>query len=658
MLRSIFMAGAAAIALTAPADAQIHGTTESVVVTASPIHNSADDLASIPAQIDAQQILRSGGSTLADALSNIPGVSGSGFSSGSSRPIIRGMDASRVRILEGGTSSSDASDIGPDHGVPIDPMSARSIEVVRGAATLRYGSQAIGGVVNALNNRVPLSLPGAPSGEVNGAFDSVSNAGQVAVLGDIAAGDFAIHADGFYRGTGSYDTPLGEQPNSFFRGGGASLGTSYFFGDNSRIGGAVVHYDSRYGVPSDTTFIDMRQTKYLLGSSLDLGEGPLQTLNINGSYGNYSHQEKDPDETVHSTFKNKELDVRAETLLGAIGPLSSAAIGIEVQNRQFQALGDGADYLLPTLTQNYAGFLFVEANLTSSLHLEGSGRIEQVRVEGTPVSDVKTGRDFTPISAALGVLWETTTWLKLGLTGSTTARAPAQTELFSRGAHDGPQTFETGDPNLDIERANSLEATMRLRFEEFSFDGSIYGNWFDDYIYGALTGETCDEEGNCIVGPGGELRQLNYAQTGAFFRGLEGKASYDIWHTHDGVLQVTAMGDYVRATLSGGANVPRIPAYRFGGGLNWESDRVDAGFQILQIGDQNDTGLFDTPTPGYVSVDAQITWRPLASKPNFELALVGRNLADEVARNPASLNKDLVVMPGRNIRLVAKLATN
>jgi iron complex outermembrane receptor protein len=124
------------------------------------------------------------------------------------------------------------------------------------------------------------------------------------------------------------------------------------------------------------------------------------------------------------------------------------------------------------------------------------------------------------------------------------------------------------------------------------------------------------------------------------------------------VLQITAMGDYVRATLSGGGNVPRIPPYRFGGGLAWQSDKIDAGFQILQVGEQNEPGLFDTSTPGYVSVDAQIAWRPLASNPNFELALVGRNLADEVARNAAALNKDLVVMPGRNIRLVAKLATN
>lgn len=656
MRRSILMAGIAAIAIAGPVRAQTHSI-ESVVVTASPIHNSADDLASIPASVNAQQILKSGGATLADALANVPGVSGSGFSAGSSRPVIRGMDATRIRILENGTSSSDASDIGPDHGVPIDPLSARSIEVVRGAATLRYGSQAIGGVVNAINNRIPLSLPEESQGEVSTAFDSVSDAGQVALLGEIAVGKFAIHADGFYRGTGDYDTPLGPQTNSFFRGDGMSLGSSYFFGQDSRIGAAVVHSDTKYGVPGETAFIDMRQTKYLLGSSLALGDGPFQTLNIDGSYAHYVHHEKEPDETVGATFRNKELDLRAESLTGAIGPFSSAALGVEVQNRKYSAGGHGADYLLPTETQNYAGFLFTEANLTDMLHLEASARVEQAVIEGTPASNTFTRRSFTPVSGALGLLWEAADWLKLGLTASSTARAPAQTELFARGAHEASATFETGNPNFDIERVNSVEATMRLRFHEFSFDGSVYSNWFENYIYGALTGLECDEDGVCGPGPA-ELRQLNFVQAGAYFRGLEGRLSYDIWHTSDGVLQVSAMGDYVRATLSGGGNVPRIPPYRFGGGLSWEGERLDAGFQVLQVGEQTRPGLFDTPTPGYVSVDAQIAWRPVASNPHFELALIGRNLADEVARNAASFNKDRVVSPGRNIRLVARLATN
>ncbi|HEU0163015.1 MAG TPA: TonB-dependent receptor [Rhizomicrobium sp.] len=656
--KSALMAGAASAALFAiPAFAQPRSV-ETVVVTASPLANHGDELASISSRLDAMDILRAGGSSLGDALAGIPGVSSSGFAPGVGRPIIRGMDASRVRLLENGTSSADASDIGPDHGVPLDPLSARSIEVVRGAATLRYGSQAIGGVVNAINNRVPTSLADAPGGEVSGGYDSVSDAGQVAMLGDASAGNFAFHADGFFRKAGDYDTPLGPQANSFARSSGASLGTSYFFGDDSRIGGAVVQYDSRYGIPGEDSYINMRQTKYLLGSSLALGGDVFKTLNVDGSYGNYAHHENDPDGNVLATFKNRELDVRAETLLGAIGPFLSSAVGVQVQNRAFEALGEGADYLLPTLTQNYAGFLFTEARLSDTVHLEVSGRVEYAKVQGTPVSDIYTSRDFVPVSGAVGLLWDATEHVKLGVTGSSTARAPAQTELYARGVHEASATYETGDPTLGIERAHSAETSLRLRYDDFTFDGSAYYTVFDNYIYGALTGATCDEDGNCLPGPGEELREVNYTQGAAHFRGLEGKASYALWRDGmGGTLKLNALGDLVRATLSGGANVPRIPAWRFGGGFSWESDPVDAGFQVMRIGDQNDPGPFDTPTPGYVSVDAQITWRPFADRA-WEFSLIGQNLADEVVRNAASFNKDNVVMPGRNIRLVARLATN
>ena len=664
MFRTSLPCGTAVAALLAfqssvfsPAWAQTHiDQIETVNSTASPLSGMQP---TIPSYVDAEAILRSGGSNLADVLSSIPGVSGSGFAAGASRPIIRGMDASRVRVLEDGTSSSDASDIGPDHGVPIDPLSARSIEVVRGAATLRYGSQAIGGVVNAINNRIPTSLPGATSWEATTSYDSAPDTGQVSLLGDTAYGNFAFHADGFWRHADDYDTPLGVQPNSFFRGDGVSLGSSYFFGDNSRVGAAFVHYDSKYGVPSDTTYIDMRQTKLLTGASLELGsESDLfQVLNFTGSYGNYSHEEKDPDGTVNSTFKNKEFDGRAEALLGAIGPFTGSALGIEIQNRAFSALGEGADYLLPTLTQSEAGFLFTQLPL-GDVMLEGSGRLEHVRIEGTPASGVFSPREFTPVSGALGMLWNVSDAVKLGFTGSSTARAPAQTELYARGPHDGPGTLETGDPDLKPERANSVEATIRLRLPEFSFDGSVYLNTFDNYIYGALTGRTCDDAGNCAFGNGGALRELNYAQTAATFRGVEGKAGYDLWHTDAGILSITAMGDIVRATLAGGSNVPRIPPWRIGGGLNWTGDVFDAGFQVMRVAEQDEPGLFDTATPGYVSVDAQIAWRPFAANRKIEFALSGHNLADEVVRNAASLNKDLVVGAGRSIRFAVKYATN
>ena len=189
--------------------------------------------------VDRDKILRTGGANLADALADVPGVTGTTFASGASRPVIRGFDANRVRTLEDGVGSFDVSDVGPDHGVPIDPLSAQKVEVVRGAATLRYGSQAIGGVVNAINNRVPTQLPEKPfTGEVSGAYGTSSDSRQGSGQFDARAGQLAFHADGFDRHTDDYDIPGGTQSNSFFRGDGYSDGGSYFFGQGgqSRIG--------------------------------------------------------------------------------------------------------------------------------------------------------------------------------------------------------------------------------------------------------------------------------------------------------------------------------------------------------------------------------------------------------------------------------------
>lgn len=664
VFRKISILSAAVATVMAPSWAQqvyspeiAGGNIETVVVTGSPLNKSIDNTPSITAQIDRDAILQSGGGNIADALANVPGVSGTSFAAGASRPVIRGMDASRVKLVENGLSSSDVSDVGPDHGVPLDPLSAKSIEVVRGAATLRYGSQAIGGVVNEVNNRVPTALPDKMwSGEAVATYSSVANAGDGSLEADYGSGSVALHADAFYRNAGNYDTPLGTQANSFFTGNGGALGGSYFFGNHNRTGAAIVQYDAKYGVPSDITHILMRQTKVVSSSSFNIGTGPLGALNIDASYANYSHEEKNPDGSVADTFKNKELDARAEQLIGEFGPFSSAAVGIQVQNRAFSALGAASSYLSPTVTNSLAGYFFSDAQLTRTLDLEASARIENVHISGTPASGIATSRDFTPISGALGLLYTATDWLKLGLTASTAGRAPAQTELFAHGPHDGPQTYETGVPTLKVERANSLEFTTRVRLEKFKVDFSAWSSWFNNFIYGELTGRTCSEAGVCTAGPGGDYRELNYIQRSAHFRGLEGKASYELWGDDTGVLTAEMQGDVVRATLTGGSNVPRIPPYRFGGGLAWDSDSFDVGMHVLYNGPQDQPGAFDTPTPGFTEVDANIGWRPFPAKQGVEIELVAHNLANEIERNAASLNKDMIVQPGRDIRLVLRAA--
>ena len=669
-MRSFLIPGVAAAALLPlPAFAQDSGaaqpTTNSapsdteIVVTASPFAHGLDDTPAITAKVDSKKILESGGSSIASSLADVPGVSATGFAAGASRPIIRGMDFNRVRILENGTSSSDVADIGPDHGVPIDPLSARSIEVVRGAATLRYGSQAIGGVVNAINDRVPMALPAQPfSGELTGSEDTVADTLQGSALADAALGNFALHADGFIRDTDDYDIPHGVEPNSFFRGHGASLGGSYFFGGgDSHIGGAIEQYNAKYGIPQEDSHIVMRQTKALTRSVFDLGSGVLKSLNLDGSYADYKHDEVEGDGTVATTLLNKEWDGRAELLFNRLAFIENSALGFEYQHRNFSAVGEDASYLFPTMTESEAGYIFTEIQPAMPFHLEVSGRVEHVQVQGTPASDVPTTRNFTPVSGAIGALVNIGPSVKLGLTASSTGRAPAMTELFARGGHDGPGTFETGDPTLDIERANSLEGTFRVRTGGFHFDGSIYSTWFHNYIYGALTGRTCDDDGDCVPGDNEELRELDYGQQSAHFRGVEGEASLLLTGNERQGLTAKFIGDYTRATLDDGNNVPRIPPYRIGGGLDWQSDPFDANFMLSYFGKQNKPGAYDTPTPGYVSLNAALAWRPFENNRNIEFALVGQNLTNDVQRDASAFNKDDVVMPGRNVRFVVKIAT-
>ncbi|MDE1918015.1 MAG: TonB-dependent receptor [Sphingomonadales bacterium] len=678
-MRSIHLAGAAVLALApatlipaahAASSAQDGATADTahapavpaprvdIIVTATPFAHGVDDTPTISTKVNADQILAAGGASIADALKDVPGVSASGFAAGASRPIIRGMDASRVRLLEDGTSASDVSDIGPDHGIPIDPLAARSIEVVRGAATLRYGSQAIGGVVNTLNKRVPNSLPGkAISGELTGGYTSVNSGVDGSALVDGRLGQLVLHADGFFRWTDDYDTPLGTQANSFFHGRGGSLGGSYFMADGSHVGIAVTHYDAQYGIPSDTTYIDMRQTKLMSRNSVNLG-GLFKALNLDGSYADYTHDEKNPDGSINTTFRNKEANLRGELLFNRIGVIRNTALGVEYQHRDFSAAGEDSSYLNPATSQNIAAYVFTEVELGKALHLEGSGRVEHVNVTGTPASDIHSRRRYTPVSGALGLLYTAAPGIKIGFNASTTGRAPALTELFARGGHDGPQTYETGDPDLRIERANSLELSLRLRRGPFRFDGTLYNSWYRNYIYGALTGRTCDDDGQCAGNQDGELREVFYRQQGARFRGLEASASYALMKSETSGLTARLLGDYTRATFSNGAgNVPRIPPYRLGAGLDWQSRLIDAGVTFSHYGRQNDAGAFDTPTNGYNALGAQIAIRAFSDHPGVQLAVIGQNLTNDVQRLATSFNKDLVVMPGRSVRVVLKAAT-
>jgi iron complex outermembrane receptor protein len=327
-------------------------------------------------------------------------------------------------------------------------------------------------------------------------------------------------------------------------------------------------------------------------------------------------------------------------------------VGVQFQQRDFSALGEGQEYLLPTTTSSRAMFAFAEAPLGRALRLQFGARVEDVGIDGTSAADVATSLDFTPTSAAAGLVLDLDDAWRLGLALSSAARAPAQTELFARGPHDGPLTYETGDPALGMERANSVEASLRWRGGRLHADGSLWVTEFSDYIYGALTGRTCDELGNCSDGGAAALRELFYTQRDARFRGGEAHAEIELMQHTAGDLHLNVLADVVRATFDGGGNVPRMPPYHLGVGLAWQGERIDASVFVKYAGSQSDVAEGETSTAAFTTVDAQLAWRPWAGHPGTELVLAGKNLADSVQRNAVALNKDEVLLPGRDIRLM------
>jgi iron complex outermembrane receptor protein len=339
-----------------------------------------------------------------------------------------------------------------------------------------------------------------------------------------------------------------------------------------------------------------------------------------------------------------------------MGPLSSSAVGVQIQRRDFSAEGDALNFLFPTVTTSEAGFAFTELPITNTFKFQVGARGEQDDLKGTPAgapSQVK--RSFTPFSGSASLVFNPAEMVTLGLTVSSAARAPNVVELFAHGPHDGPGTFETGNPDLKIERANSVEGTVRVNMADTQFEGSLWGVSFDSYIHGQLTGNLCDDAGDCTV-PDGEFRELNYTQGGARFWGIEGKAARALFTTNTGTVVGDIHADYVRATLKQGGDVPLIPPYRVGGGIGWQSDMLDADVHVTYTGPQNRTGEALSPTDGFVDLHVGATWRPMGYLPGLTLSAFGENLTDSKQRNAVALNRDVVLLPGRTFRLVARYA--
>jgi iron complex outermembrane recepter protein len=632
---------------------------ETVVITASPYARNPLDVAASVSQIPHQELIVSGGIGVGDALRNVPGVTTSGFGAGSSRPIIRGLSSTRVRITENGIGSHDISDLGDDHAVPIDPLASIQVEVLRGPATLRYGSSAIGGVVNAINGRIPVDLG---EGRVIEGIAGISSNGIERMGGAIAdyrRGNWAVHADALFRGVDDYETPEGTQPNSFAFGRSYALGGAYIGDGGSAAGVSFNQSLAHYGSPTEpgsdeVSHVELDTKSYNGALRLNAPLPGIMRLSAQGGYTDYGHDEVSDAEGVLAHFSNKEWETRIEALHQPFGPVTTGAIGIQLGNRDFAVTGHEADFLHPTTTDSFAAYIFEDIALSERFSLQGAARVEWTSVTGDTDALGFFDRKFTPVSYALGAVFKLAQDTSLFANVSSTARAPNPVELFAQGPHEASHTFETGDPNLTLEKGVSIEGGIKHQAQDGSTASfSIYRTKFDGFINGFLTGNTCDEEGICGPSGAGEFDELFYLQNDAEFWGLEAEAHWHLFNIGGGRGGIDLQADYVRATLDNLGNVPRIPPLRFGGGLFYETADVELSFNVLHAAEQDKVAAHETPTEGYTTVGASAIFHLYRGDAgDVDLALIGSNLTDSVQRNHVSFNKGFVLQPGRTFRLM------
>jgi iron complex outermembrane receptor protein len=676
----------------------LHGEEEANIVVTAPLRDL--DLLAGTAVLTGDQLIRELRPQLGDTLTRLPGVSATSFSPGASRPVLRGFQGERVRILTDGLGSLDVSNTSADHAVTIDPITASRIEVLKGPAVLLFGSQAIGGAVNVIDRRIPREVPDeALHIDVLGAYASAARERSLAAGLDapLGSGGLVAHLDASYRKTddlrvGGFvlsDELRAEQraiaaeeaeeghaeeaaealelaglrgriPNTATEqktlGGGLAL-----IREAGSIGVSVGWFDSRYGIPTrpgtahhheeaeeeepgheehghEDVTIGLEQIRFDVRGSLNLGGGLFKEARIRAGYSDYEHTEFEG-EDVGTVFTNKGVEGRFELVQNDRGKWSGAS-GAQVFHRNFAAVGPEA-FLPPNKTSQY-GLFTLQSFDFGAFNLEGALRYEHSRVSSEAAG---VRRSFDAFSGALGASYEPAPGLKIGVNVSRAERAPSAEELLSSGPHVASQSFEVGDPDLVKEKSWGGELYVRAERGPFELSASIFASRFNDYIYQSFTGAMIDE-----------LPVLQYFQDDARYWGFEASASAKLFQAAGFQFVADGVADYVRATVENSGPAPRIPPFRLLTGVEAQSPKLDARVEAEFISEQDRLAPFENPTEGFTLVNASVEWRPGGRHSHSAFILSANNIFNVDARRHASLTREFAPIAGRDIRLSARFS--
>ena len=678
-----------------------HETLEEVLVTANPLNRATTDLSQSATVLEGAALRQQLANSLGETLARMPGLANASFGENVGRPVIRGLQGTRVGILNNSLAVSDASSVSQDHAVSIEPFLADQIEVLRGPSTLLFGSGAIGGVVNMVSPTIPQEIPeGGYSGRVMAQGNTAAEEEFAAGRLELGQGAFALHLDGFHRRTDDYDIPgnaqlypdmedegehegehegeehdeeehsendSGTLSNSFLNNEGATGGFSWI-GEQWRTGVAYTEYRSDYGIPGGAhehaheeedeehegeehegeehgeEDVSIRLRSERTEAEL-VGRDPLpgfELLKLRFVDTNYKHTEFEGSE-VGTVFKSDSDNARLELKHEPWG-VWQGVFGIQYTDVDFSA--DGAEAFVPPSTTETGAVFWIERGDFDALQVDIGIRYEDVTtdidnllIEGEGATGPSADADFQPFSTSAGIIWDMNETFAFSGSVSYAERAPGVDELFANGPHIATQVFEVGDSSLQEESSVHVEVGGRMDLGRLSGSATIFTDQFNDFIYQADSG--LEEDG---------LPVLFWQQQDADFVGAEAELRYDFEPNRSGHWQLFTFGDIVDGELNDNSDAPLQPPKRVALGVDWDLDNFAANVVWIHAYAQNNLAERETRTPGYDLLNAEVVYTlPGFDQLDWQIYLKGQNLLDEDIRNSTSFLKDQAPQIGLNV---------
>lgn len=615
---------------------QVHGTSNTLV-----------DFVPSVTTLKGNELKKRRESTLGDTLRSEPGVQSTSFGPNASRPIIRGLDGDRIRVLQNGLGVLDASANSVDHAVPVDTLVIDSVEVVRGPMSMLYGSSAVGGVVNVNTTRIHSTYEKGAISELLLQGDTAQDALSTGAKVDYGTKNWMFHVDGAYRNANDLRIPSEDKkdrvkepgrwmnteklPNSESFQKTLALGASKVY-DRGFVGMSYYFFDNQYGaVAEEAVDIKMKQNRVELHGEYKFDNKVLKSVRLKTAQSDYGHKEIEEGE-VGTTFSNEGNESRLEFMTE--GSNVKGISGLQTQIFNFSAVGEEA-YLPATKNNIYSLFTLQDFKAGDNVYSLGA-RVETAKIADQS-SDGKT-KDFNGVNGSFGFRHRYSPEFAHNISLSYTERLPNFQELYADGAHLATGTFEQGNDDLNKEKAIALDVGVKYETSNEMVSFNVYTQQFKDYITLFNSGVVDTDSGFDIY---------DYEQVDAYFYGFEFDSKKKIGESP---VNLIVRGDLVRAKdKDNGQNLPRISPPRATVGFEYVKDKYTYDIEAQYNFEQTKTAPNETKTDDFTLVNLGAQWDLV--KESGRLSLFGRirNLLNAEARLHTSTLKDIAPLAGRHV---------